>query len=52
MESFILNCLIIGGLMMFAIYKIFGTIDDDGQIKKTAKDGVIAWLRKKFPEQK
>jgi hypothetical protein len=49
--DFFLNGIIIGGVMLFCLSKIFTAVDQDGEIKKRAKLGVLRWLEKKFPEK-
>jgi hypothetical protein len=34
-------------LVLIAI-KIIGTIDDDGQVKKTANERLAEWIRRRF----
>ena len=51
MESFFLNSIIIIGVMLFCLSKIVTAVDQDGEIKKKAKTGILSWLEKKFPEK-
>lgn len=45
-DGFLFNIVAMGGLLIFAVVKIVAMIDDDGEIKKTAKDGFAECSRK------
>ena len=39
---------VMGVLLIYAVVKIAGSIDDGGEVKKTAKDGFAECFRKLF----
>ncbi len=47
-EGFFLDMLIMGGLLVFAVSRIFGAIDRDGEIKKAASNGFAECIKKLF----
>jgi hypothetical protein len=49
--DFFVDGILMACLMVFAFYKIFGTIDHDGEIKKTANKGIATWLDKLFQKK-
>lgn len=40
------NFILGGCCLLYFVFKIIGSVDDDGEIKKTANAGIASWIQR------